>query len=198
MKPTGPDSGLNLRVLVVRGHRVVLDSDLAALYGVQTKRLNEAVRRHAGRFPSDFCFPLASAEAAALRSQFATSNRQGPGQESIAADCTRSATSSSGRRGGRRSLPWAFTEHGALMAATVLNSPRAVQMSLFVVRAFVRMREELATGAVILRRLAEIDRKLLVHDVVLRDIYQKLRPLLRPPPRSRRKEIGFHTGLQKP
>ena len=84
------------------------------------------------------------------------------------------------------------------MAATVLNSSRAVQMSLFVVRAFVRMREELATSAAILRRLAEVDRKLLLHDVVLRDIYEKLRPLLQPPPNPPRKEIGFHTGLKKP
>ena len=84
------------------------------------------------------------------------------------------------------------------MAATVLNSSRAVQMSLFVVRAFVRMREELATSAAILRRLAEVDRKLLLHDVVLRDIYEKLRPLLRPPPDQPRKEIGFHAGLKKP
>ena len=84
------------------------------------------------------------------------------------------------------------------MAATVLNSSRAVQMSLFVVRAFVRMREELATSAVILRRLAEVDRKLLIHDAVLRDIYEQLRPLLRPPSNQPRKEIGFHTGLKKP
>ena len=197
MKPADSDSGLNLRVLIARARRVVLASDLAAIYGVLTKRLNEAVRRNAERFPSDFCFPLSSEEAAGLRSQIATSNRQDLGHGLVEADWSHIATSRSERRGGRRSLPWAFTEHGALMAATVLNSPSAVQMSLFVVRAFVRMREELATSAVILRRLAEIDRKLLVHDVVLRDIYQRLRPLLRPPPRSPRKEIGFHTGLKK-
>jgi hypothetical protein len=97
---------------------------------------------------------------------------------------------SSGAHGGRRKLPWAFTEHGALMAATVLNSPRAVQMSIFIVRAFLRMREELASGATILKRLAAIDRKLLVHDVVLRDIYRKLQPLLSPPLTPPKREIG--------
>jgi hypothetical protein len=95
-------------------------------------------------------------------------------------------------------LPLVFTEHGAIMAATLLRSERAVPMSVYVVRAFVRMREELATSAVILKRLAEIDRKLLIHDVVLREIHGKLRPLLRPPPEPPRKEIGFHAGLKKP
>ena len=94
-------------------------------------------------------------------------------------------------------MPWAFTEHGALMAATVLNSPRAVQMSLFVVRAFVRMREELLAHATVFKRLAEIDKKLVTHDVILRDVYEKLRPLLNPPPVTR-KELGFHTLLKKP
>jgi len=91
-----------------------------------------------------------------------------------------------------RYRPWAFTEHGALMAATVLNSPRAVAMSLYVIRAFVKMREDLAANAAILKRLAEIDKTLLVHDSALRDIYQKLRPLLDPPPPPPKPEIGFH------
>ena len=99
--------------------------------------------------------------------------------------------------GGRRKMPWAFTEHGAIMAAMLLRSKRAVAMSVYVVRAFVRMREELAVSTVILRRLAEIDRKLLTHDLVLRDIYEKLRPLLRPPPGPARREIGFHTGWKR-
>ena len=197
MKPTDSDSGLKLRVLVVRGRRVVLDADLAHIYGVATFRLNEAVKRNADRFPPDFRFQLTREEAAGLLSQIAISSSNPIDNKLVDCNSSHLARSPSSRHGGRRNLPWAFTEHGALMAATVLNSPRAVQMSLFVVRAFVRMREELATGAVILRRLAEIDRKLLVHDVVLRDIYRKLRPLLRPPPRSPRREIGFHTGLAK-
>ena len=197
MKATISDSQLKLRVLTVRGRRVVLDSDLAQIYGVATFRLNEAVKRNADRFPPDFRFQLTREEAAGLISQIAISSSDHLDNKLVDCNSLHSAVSTSGRHGGRRKLPWAFTEHGALMAATVLNSPRAVQMSLFVVRAFVRMREELATGAVILRRLAEIDRKLLVHDVVLRDIYRKLRPLLRPPPKPPRREIGFHTGLRR-
>lgn len=171
----------------VRGQRVVLDSDLAALYGVLTKRLNEAVRRNADRFPEDFCFQLTVQETAFLRSQIATSKLEGTPEEGI--------TPNSERRGGRRYTPFAFTEHGALMAATVLNSPQAVQMSLYVVRAFVRMREELLTNAVIFKRLAQIDKKLLEHDVVLQDVVEKLLPLLNPPPveEKPKRRIGFHT-----
>jgi phage regulator Rha-like protein len=154
-----------------RGSKVILDSDLAKLYGVTTKRLLEQMRRNADRFPPDFCFQLKNEEMTALRSQIATSKRG---------------------RGGRRYPPWVFTEHGALMAANVLNSSHAVQMSIFIVRAFLRMREELASRAGILKRLAAIDRKLLVHDVVLRDIYRKLQPLLAPPPARPSREIGFH------
>ena len=103
---------------------------------------------------------------------------------------------SSHAHGGVRKLPLAFTEHGAIMAATILRSPKAVAMSVYVVRAFVQMREVLMTGAVILKRLAEIDRKLVTHDVILRDIYEKLRPLLTPP-EIPRKELGFHVGIRK-
>jgi hypothetical protein len=162
---------------LLRGHRVVLDSDLAGLYGVLTKRLNEAVRRNAARFPAEFCFRLTADETAALRSQIATSNLPAPG------------------RGGRRYAPFAFTEHGALMAATVLNSPRAVEMSLFLIRAFVRMREELAANAVILKRLVQIDKKLLEHDLVLRELIEKFLPLLsRPADQTAKRRIGFHQG----
>ena len=167
-----PTPAADLLVLhIVRETKVILDSDLARLYGVLTKRLNEATRRNADRFPAEFCFQLTPAETENLKSQIATSSRT---------------------HGGRRKLPWAFTEHGALMAATVLNSPRAVQMSIFIVRAFLRMRAELASGAGILKRLSAIDRKLLVHDVVLREIYRKLQPLLSPPPDRPRREISFH------
>ncbi|MDQ5977602.1 MAG: hypothetical protein QG602_574 [Verrucomicrobiota bacterium] len=100
-------------------------------------------------------------------------------------------------RGGRRKAALAFTEHGAIMTATILRSPRAVAMSVYVVRAFVRMREELMTSAVIMKRLAEVDKKLVTHDVILRDVYEKLRPLLAPPEVTR-KEMGFHVGMKKP
>ena len=154
----------------IRGQRVMLDSDLASIYGVPTKSLNLAVKRNADRFPKDFIFRLTKEETNNLRFQIETSKRG---------------------RGGRRYRPYAFTEHGALQAANVLRSPRAVQMSVFVIRAFVKMREHLATSAAILKRLAEIDRSLLIHDSALRDIYQRLRPLLAPQPEPPRPRIGF-------
>lgn len=161
------------RILMIRGCRVVLDADLAALYGVPTKRLNEQVKRNAERFPDDFMFQLTKEESESLRSQFATSK--------------------SGR-GGRRSLPYAFTEHGAIMAANVLNSKRAIHMSVYVVRAFVRMRQALITRTDMEKRLAEIEKTLIGHDAALRDLYEKIRPLLLPPPVTPRPRIGFRGG----
>jgi hypothetical protein len=157
---------------LVRNQRVILDSDLARLYRVPTKRLNEQLRRNLGRFPEDFAFQLTQEEWELLRSQTATLKK------------TRGAH--------RKYLPYAFTEHGALMAAMILNSPRAVAMSVYVIRAFVKMREDLVANAAILKRLAEIDKELLIHDAALRDIYQKLQPLLAPPPEPPKPEIGFH------
>jgi hypothetical protein len=179
------------RIYTIRGVRVMLDSDLAAVYGVPTKRLNEQLRRNRKRFPEDFAFQLTAQEAAALRSQIATSSTQGPGNKGDAANWSQNATSSRKHRGAAY-RPFAFTEHGALQAANVLNSANAVRMSVFVIRAFVKMREQLATNAAILKRLAEIDKTLLVHDSALRDLYNKLRPLLAPPPELTRKQIGFH------
>jgi hypothetical protein len=155
----------------IRGQRVILAADLAKLYGVQTKRLNEQIRRNLEKFPSDFMFQLTREEAFEnSRSQSATLK---PGQNI-------------------KYLPYAFTEHGALMAANVLSSPKAISMSVFIVRAFVQQREVLAANSAILKRLAQIDRTLLEHDAVLRDVYQKLLPLLQPPPEPPRKKIGFH------
>jgi hypothetical protein len=165
-----------------RSRRIILDTDLARLYGVPTKRLNEQYRRNIDRFPEDFAFQLAPEEWAALRSQIATVNIAGSMRSQIATASKRNI----------RYLPVVFTEHGALMAANILNSPRAVAMSVYVIRAFVKMREEVAANAAILRRLAEIDKTLLVHDVTLREILQKLRPLLEPPPQPPKPEIGFH------
>jgi hypothetical protein len=145
------------------------------------------------RSPDDFRFQLTREEFARLKSQLVISKAH-PVEASLVAPNRSQIAPGSERHGDPRFMPFAFTEHGALMAATVLNSPRAVQMSLFIVRAFVRMREELATSAIILRRLAEIDRKLLTHDVVLRDIYEKLAPLLAPPDEPPKRRIGFHQG----
>jgi hypothetical protein len=157
-------------ILTVRGQKVILDRDLAAIYGVSTSRFNEAVKRNRARFPHDFAFQLTRQELRRLISQ--------------------NATSSSGH-GGVRKLPWVFTEHGAIMAATVLNSPQAVQMSVFVVRAFIKMREQLLDRAELEKRLSEIEKVLLSHDAALRDLYHKIRPLLLPPPESPRRKIGF-------
>jgi hypothetical protein len=168
----------------IRRQRVMLDGDLARLYGVSTKVFNQTIQRNAARFPADFAFQVTREEFANLKSQFVTSSL-------IAADQPFAG------HGGARKLPWVFTEHGAIMAATILRSPRAVAMSVYVVRAFVQMKEALLTNATILKRLAEMDKKLVTHDVILRDVYEKLRPLLAPPPEPPRKEIGYHTTLQK-
>jgi hypothetical protein len=170
--PTAPASDIHSRIITLRGQKAILDTDLAAIYKVEVRALLQAVKRNQNRFPTEFLFQLAPQELALLRSQSVISKTA---------------------RGGRRYTPFAFTEHGALMAATVLNTARAVKMSLFIIRAFVRMREDQAANAAILKRLAEIDKNLLVHDAALRDIYQKILPLLQPPPQSPKPEIGYHT-----
>ena len=155
--------------MTIRGERVILDSELARVYGVETGVLNRAIKRNSGRFPPDFIFQLNAEEYDSLRCQFGISKG----------------------RGGRRYFPYAFTEHGAIMAATILNSPRAVQMSVFIVRAFIKMREYLLNRAELERRLADIEKTLTSHDAALRDVYKKIRPLLLPPPEPPQKQIGF-------
>lgn len=169
-KPADPIPG---RIFQIRGHRVILDADLARLYGVPTKVFNQAFKRNSHRFPEDFAFQLSAKELDHLKSQI--------------------VTSSSGH-GGRRYLPWVFTEHGALMAANILRSERAAEMSVYVVRAFVKQREALASNAAILKRLAEIDKTLLEHDTALQILWQRLQPLLAPPPENPKPKIGFHPG----
>ena len=178
---------------MVRQQRVMLDADLARLYGVGTKRFNEAFKRNRRRFPGDFAFQLTAVEFADLRLQLATSNPQLADRKSDMLNWSQFATSSASRRG-RTYRPWAFTEHGALMAANILRSEQAVRMSVYVIRAFVRLREEVAANSAILKRLAEIDRTLMQNDTALRDIYLKLLPLLQPPPDPPKRRIGFHTG----
>jgi len=154
-------------ILTVRGHKVMLDSDLAALYGVPTKRFNEAVKRNADRFPDDFMFQLSKEEFEALRSQNATSN---------------------GGRGGRRYAPFVFTEHGALMAANVLNSPRAVLTSIAVVRAFLRLRGLALSVEQLARKVASLESR---YDDQFKVVFDAIRQLLAPPDPPR-KRIGFH------
>lgn len=179
-------------ILVIRNQRVILDADLARLYGVTTKRFNEAFKRNRRRFPDDFAFQLTAAEFNNLRSQFVTSDSQAVESMGAIRNWSQFATSSSLHRG-TTYRPWAFTEHGAVMAANILRSERAVQMSIFVVRAFVRLREHVAANQAILKRLAEIDRTLLEHDSSLLDVYEKLLPLLQPPPDQPKRRIGFHS-----
>jgi hypothetical protein len=172
-------------IIEIRGHRVVLDVDLARLYGVATKRFNEAFKRNRRRFPEEFAFQMTAGEFAHLRSQAIDSAKDSANRSQI-------ATGSQKHRD-PRARPWVFTEHGALMAANILRSERAVQMSVFVIRAFVRLREEAVTNVAILKRLAEIDNTLLQHDAALRDLYRKLVPLLQPPPDPPKRRIGFHS-----
>jgi hypothetical protein len=151
---------------------VILDDELAGLYDVATRQLNQAVKRNARRFPPDFAFQLSRAEHRSLKSQFVIS---------------------SDRHGGRRTAPWVFTEHGAIMAATLLNTPRAIEMSVFVVRAFVRLRELSATHIELAQKLAELERRVTKHDHELQGIIMALRELLRAPSPSRR-AIGFSSS----
>jgi len=179
--------GITLTIQTLRGQRVILDADLAALYEVETKRFNEQIKRNLDRFPADFMFRLNEQEQAALRSQFATL-KTGRGQH-------------------RKYLPYAFTEHGAIMAATVLNSPRAVQVSLYVVRAFVRLRELAATHGDLAKRLGELEEKTealaMSHDTFsrntrnqLKQVFDALRELMTPPDPHKR-PIGFVTPQDK-
>jgi hypothetical protein len=165
-----PMEGLEGLIHTVRGHRVMLDSDLARIYGVPLKRLNEQVRRNVDRFPRDFAFQLEREEVAILKSQFATSSSHG----------------------GRRTLPWVFTEHGALMLASVLNSPVAVAASVRVVRAFVAMREQLAAHRELSRQLHELEARVTGHDAAIQDLFEAIRRLIEPPLPEDRREIGFH------
>jgi hypothetical protein len=188
MRPRKPIGSL---ILNIRNQKVILDADLAELYDVPTKRLNEQVKRNANRFPEDFIFQLTALEWRNLKSRIATSSLETPHPEDVVPNWSQFATSSKRHRGAAY-RPTAFTEHGAIMAATILNSPEAVAMSVFVVRAFMQMREQLAANAAILKRLAEIDKTLLEHDSALRAIWTKLQPLLAPPPEPPKQRIGFN------
>ena len=191
-KPPLSHETLEPLIFSVRDRRVMLDADLARLYGVTTKALNQAVKRNSSRFPQDFAFQL-SREEMVNWSQFAILSLQGADPKREISNRSQIVTGSQKHRD-PRIRPWAFTEHGALMAANILRSERAVQMSVFVIRAFVRLREQIAANAAILKRLAEIDKALLQHDSALRDIYRKLLPLLQPPPAPPtppKRRIGF-------
>jgi len=192
-------------ILTLRGQKVILDADLADAYGVQTRVLNQAVKRNADRFPEDFMFQLtevewsnlmshsvisSSEESGSLKPRITTLNTEGLGNKGDGSDWSQMVTGPQ-KHGGRRKLPYVFTEHGAIMAASVLNSPKAVEMSVFVVRAFVQIRERLVANAEILKRLAEIDKTLLEHNDALQIIWKQLQPLLMPPEPPKKGKIGF-------
>ena len=157
------------RITILRQQKVILDKALAEIYGVTVKRLNQQVNRNRSRFPVDFMFQLKPGEFAALRLQIATSKKG---------------------RGGRRFLPYVFTEHGAIMAATVLNSEQAVEMSVFVVRAFVRLRAMLATNKELAGKIEALEKNLAKHDDSIQEIVRLIKRLMEPPP-TRRSKIGF-------
>jgi len=156
-------------ILLIRGQKVILDSTLAKLYGVTTKRLNEQVRRNKHRFPKYFMFQLIFQEVTILRSHFATSSFSW---------------------GGRRFLPNVFTEHGVIMAASILNTKRAIEVSVFVVRAFVKLRQMLATHKEMAHKLTELEKRLGTHDDAIRSLFNTIRQMMNPPEEKKQK-IGF-------
>jgi hypothetical protein len=156
-------------IFLIRGHKVMLDADLAELYGVTTKRLNEQVRRSISRFPIDFMFQLDEQKASGLRSQIATS-KEG--------------------RGGRRYLPYVFTEQGVAMLSSILHSERAIQVNIAIMRVFVRLREMMATHKELAFKLIELEERLEGHDEQIQNIFEAIRQLMSPPERERKK-IGF-------
>ena len=163
------------RILLIRGLRVIIDTDLARIFGVPTFRLNEAIKRNRERFPADFMFQFAPEEFSSLTSQIAISKRG---------------------RGGRRSLPHAFTEHGVLMAANVLKSDRAVRMSVHVVRAFVRLREMLTNHKELALKFTELEQRTSKHDTDIQAIVIAIRRLMEPPEPLPKRRIGF--GVEEP
>jgi hypothetical protein len=164
-----PAERIEKAIFLIRGHKVMLDADLAELYGVTTKRLNEQVRRNLSRFPADFMFQLDGQEASALRSQIATS-KEG--------------------RGGRRYLPYVFTEQGVAMLSSVLNSERAIEVNIAIMRVFVRLREMMATHKELAFKLVELEERLEGHDEQIQNIFDAIRQLMTPP-EPPRKKIGF-------
>ena len=163
-----PVEMIERRIFILRGHKVMIDTNLAELYRVPAFRLNEAVKRNKRRFPADFMFRLTKKEALSLTSHFAMSNG----------------------RGGRRTLPYAFTEHGVVMLSSVLNSERAVQMNILIVRAFVKLREMLGTHKDLARKIEDLDRKQKEHGQQLGAVYSIVKQLISPPAKPKRR-IGF-------
>jgi hypothetical protein len=180
----------------VRRQKVILDFDLAALYGVTTKALNQAVKRNATRFPADFMFQLTSEETRSLRSQFVTTSRQVVEREVSCTNWSQFVTSSSKHRGATY-RPYAFTEQGVAMLSSVLNSERAVKVNIAIMRAFVKLREALETNREFARKFSELEKRIGKHDQDITAIIEAIRQLMAPP-KTPRREIGFHVRERPP
>ena len=170
-----PTGSVASKIYSIRGKRVMMDMDLAELYGVLTKFLNLAVRRNAIRFPLDFMFQLTLEEAKSLRLQFVTSKKG---------------------RGGRRYLPYVFTQEGVAMLSGILNSPRAIQANILIMRTFIKLREMVATNELIRQKIEELERKYEKHDHQFKAVFDALRDLLEPPKSPKKKPIGFHVTYE--
>ena len=167
------------KIFVIRGKKVMLDRDLAKLYGAAAKRLNEQVKRNSRRFPEDFMFQLSWEERESLRSQIATLNN---------------AKTKASRRGKHiKYLPYVFTEQGVAMLSSVLNSERAIQVNILIMRAFTKLREILLTHKDLAIKLDNLEKKYADHDEKIKDIFEAIRQLLQPPPIEKKRKIGFHS-----
>ena len=177
-----PVERIERAILVIRGHKVMLDTDLALLYEVETKALNRAVKRNLDRFPADFMFQLTDEEAESLRCQFGTSKAE-------TGEASRSQFGTSSQWGGRRYPPYAFTEQGVAMLSSILKSRRAVQVNIEIMRTFVRLRRMLASNAALARKLDELEKK---YDAQFSIVFDAIRELMRPPePQAPKRRIGF-------
>jgi hypothetical protein len=184
------------RICYVRGEKVLLDVDLAALYGVATKVLNQAVKRNRDRFPDDFMFQLTTEEVLILRSQTVTSSMQGTGNQEVMNNWSQIVTSSRKHRGAKY-RPYAFTEEGVAMLSSVLKSKRAVNVNIAIMRAFVKLRRVLETNRELARKFSELERRVGKHDEEIAAILEAIRQLMAPPDKPRR-EIGFHVRENAP
>ena len=176
-----PEEVIESKIFLIRGHKVMLDKDLALMYGVPTKRLNEQVSRNIKRFPEDFMFQLSLKELQSLRSQFATLNEPVDKQRVIASNRGKHA----------KYMPCVFTEQGVAMLSSVLNSERAVQVNIIIMRAFVKLREFLSTHKELAHKLKELEGKVGKHDTEIEMIFDAIRQLMAPPPETSRRITGF-------
>ena len=191
-----PAEQIALQIRHFRGEKVLLDFDLASLYGVTTKALNQAVKRNRERFPDDFMFQLTTEEVLILRSQTVTSSRQGATTQTVMKHRSQIVTSSK-KHGGARYRPYAFTEQGIAMLSSVLNSKRAVKVNITIMRAFVKLRWALETNRELAQKFSELERRVDKHDEEIAAILEAIRQLMAPPEKPRR-EIGFHVRENAP